>query len=195
VPRRELQRFLCLAAPPEQDRLWRQRLETRRLKAALRLALDRRLLRLAYAGVFPAILPPRFDLAVRERLARTFARHPNRDNPYAWRLLLGSDPPEGEEPLSPLAAGTAIDFACADAAEFLERCPEGSFDGFSLSNVLDAAPPPYRERLLAAVGRAAAPGAVAVLRSFLPPGDDAAALWAARDRSPLWGGIEVLHIR
>lgn len=69
-----------------------------------------------------------------------------------------------------------------------------SFDGFSLSNMLDAVPPAYKERLLAAVRRAAAPGAVLVLRSFWEPGDGAAAQWAARDRSLLWGAIQVMDI-
>jgi hypothetical protein len=59
--------------------------------------------------------------------------------------------------------------------------------------MLDAAPPAFRERLLAAVRRAAAPGAVLVLRSFWEPDDPAAAEWAARDRSLLWGGIEVVR--
>jgi hypothetical protein len=53
--------------------------------------------------------------------------------------------------------------------------------------------PAFRERMLAAVRRAAAPGAVLVLRSFWEPGDPAAAEWAARDRALLWGGIEVVR--
>lgn len=190
---RDLRAFLRLADPAEQARVWRERLATRRFGAALRCALHPAALRLTHGARFVQALPPRFDRIVRGRLERTWARHPNRDNPYAWRLLLGEDPPATEsEPavLAPILA--PVELACADAAEYLESCPPASFDGFSLSNVLDAAPPAYRERLLAAVRRAAAPGAVLVLRSFWEPSDPAAAEWAARDRSLLWGGIEVV---
>lgn len=187
---RDLRAFLALADPAEQTRVWRERLVTRRFRAALRCALHPAALRLSHGARFVRALPPRFDRIVRGRLERTWATHPNRDNPYAWRLLLGEDPPAGEsEPAIP----AKVELVCADAAEYLESCPSASFDGFSLSNVLDAAPPAYRERLLAAVRRASAPGAVLVLRSFWEPADPAAAEWAARDRSLLWGGIEVVR--
>jgi hypothetical protein len=35
---------------------------------------------------------------------------------------------------------------------------------------------------------------VLVLRSFWEPEDQAAAEWAARDRSPLWGAIRVMDV-
>jgi S-adenosylmethionine:diacylglycerol 3-amino-3-carboxypropyl transferase len=187
---RDLRVFLQLADPAEQTRVWRERLATRRFRAALRCALHPAVLRLTHGARFVRTLPPRFDRIIHERLERAWATHPNRDNPYAWRLLLGEDPPATEsEPAIP----TPVELVCADAAEYLESCPPASFDGFSLSNMLDAAPPAYRERLLAAVRRAGTPGAVLVLRSFWEPADPPAAEWAARDRSLLWGGIEVVR--
>lgn len=193
---RDLRAFLQLADPAEQTRVWRERLATRRFRAALRCALHPAVLRLTHGAQFVRTLPPRFDRIIRGRLERAWATHPNRDNPYAWRLLLGEDPPapESELPISaPIELVCAHAADAADAAEYLETCPPASFDGFSLSNMLDAAPPAFRERLLAAVRRAAAPEAVLVLRSFREPGDPAAAEWAARDRSLLWGGIEVVR--
>ena len=82
----------------------------------------------------------------------------------------------------------------ADAAEFFEGCPPRSFDGFTLSNILDGADEAYGARLLAAVRRAAAPGAVAILRSFREPADDDEARRAAADRALIWGSIRVEYL-
>lgn len=188
---RDVRPFLELASPGEQTAFWRHRLDTRRLRAFLRCALHPALLRLTHGRRFIEWMPARFDLVVQRRLERTWASHPNRENPYAWRLLLGCEPPDGEPEAE--AAGE-IELVCADAAEYLDSGAPGRFDGFTLSNVMDAAPAAYRERLLAAVRRAAAPGAVMVLRSFGEPRDARMAEWAARDRSPLWGSIEVSEV-
>jgi hypothetical protein len=193
----DLRRFLELAAPAEQASFWRERLDTRRLRIALGLALHPALLALTHGRRFVDWLPPRFDRAVRGRLERTWASHANRGNPYAWRLLLGSEPPPDETAESPgdrTTSAAPIEFVCADAAELLASGAAGRFDGFSLSNVLDAAPAAYRERLLDAVRHAAAPGAVLVLRSFGAPRDGREAEAAARDRSPLWGRVTVAEV-
>ncbi len=97
-------------------------------------------------------------------MERCFARHSNRGNPYARALLLGE---LVDAPIPPEAQ--RIRLVHADAATFLEQEPAGCFDGFSLSNILDGASDDYRRRLLAAVHRAAAPGAVAVIRSVAEP--------------------------
>lgn len=189
---RDLQGFLRLAEPARQTPFWRERLETRRLRAFLYCALHPALLRLSHNRRFVGWEPERFDLSILRRLERTWANHPNRENTYAWNLLLGADPdPTGENNEKEVSG---IDFTCADAVEYLENGPPGRFDGFSLSNVLDAAPEAYRERFRAAVRHAAAPGAVLVLRSFGEPRNDQEAKWAARDRSPLWGAIEVSEV-
>ena len=123
---------------------------------------------------------------MRERMTRCFARHPNRSNPYARALLLGELP---DHPPPPEAK--AIRLAHADAATYLEREPAASFDGFALSNILDGADAGYERRLVAAVKRASAPNAIAVLRSFREAPGLAPTNRAADDRAMLWGVVDV----
>ena len=183
--RRRIRDFLELSDRGEQIEYWRRRLDGPRLRAGLDLLLSRTVLGAVYAAPFLRILPPRFGRVMRARLERCFATHPNRSNPYARALLAGQPPDEAPR------EARAIRVVHADAASFLEGEPAGSFDGFTLSNVLDGAADAYRARLLAAVRRAAAPGAVVVLRSFAdaPPGP--ARDRAAEDRSILWGTVDV----
>jgi hypothetical protein len=170
-------RFLDLDDPSVQAAAWHAAWDTPRFAAFLAVAFA------PFGGRLG--LPRRFDLAVRGRLADGFARHPNASNPQARLLLLGVD--------RRAAAGGArpLDLHVADVATFLERGPASSWDGFALSNVADAAGPAYARRLVAAVTRAAAPGATVVLRSFAEPRTDAEAEWARRDRTHIWGRVLV----
>jgi S-adenosylmethionine:diacylglycerol 3-amino-3-carboxypropyl transferase len=177
-----LERFCRLEEPGEQLDFWRRNLDTRRFRAATAAAFSPRLLRRSYASPFLAVVPPRFDRVLRRRLERGIGRHPNAQNPYVAALLLGR--PRETTP-------TPLKLVHADAAEFLESCPRHSFDGLTLSNILDGADEAYGARLLAAVRRAAAPGAVAILRSFGEPADNEEDERAADDRSLIWGGIRV----
>jgi hypothetical protein len=126
---------------------------------------------------------------MRARLERCWRTHPNRANPYARALLLGEWPASVRH-----ATVIPIRFACADAAQFLETCPPGSFEGFTLSNILDGAPAAYQVRLLAAVRHAGTPESIAVLRSFAEPTHDIGSNVAARDRSMLWGIVRVCRV-
>jgi S-adenosylmethionine:diacylglycerol 3-amino-3-carboxypropyl transferase len=182
--------FLELSDPTAQLEYWDRTLETPAWRTALDLLLSPALLRLFYRGTFLGALPPHFDAAIRARLRRGWAAHSNRSNPYAWRLLMGDAPADEEPP----PAAEPIDFVCAGAAEWLERCPPRSFDAFALSNIADGASPAYIARLDAAVRRAATRGAISVTRTFAEPVDGGAAAWAERDRSLLWGGITVRRI-
>lgn len=183
-----LRAFLSLDDPEEQARWWRGRIDRAPFRALLALVLNPLVLRLAYAAPFVRALPRGFARILRGRLATGFARHPNRTNPYAWRLLLGQDPQDGA-PARP--APGALELCSAEAADWLERCDPGAFDGFSLSNILDGAGDDHRRRILAAVRRAAAPGAVLVVRTFAEPEDVASRDWALRDRSLIWGAVRV----
>ena len=134
-------------------------------------------------------VPPRFGAVLRSRMERCFALHPNRTNPYARALLLGELPYERAP-----ADATGIVFIQADVAEFLQGESPSSYDGFSLSNVFDGATETFRRRVLVGLERAAAPGAVVVMRSFREPARRLPANLAAADRSMLWGVVEALPL-
>jgi S-adenosylmethionine:diacylglycerol 3-amino-3-carboxypropyl transferase len=184
-PRRAVREFLSLDDTAAQIEFWDRRLDTRRWRAALSVLLAPHVLGLIYAPPLLAALPPNFGAVVRGRLRRGWAAHPNRHNPHAWRLLAG------EETLAPSRPTRRIAFECADAAGFLESSAPASFDAFSLSNIVDGAGPEYNERLRAAVRRAAAPSAVAIVRSFAERGAPDHHNHAARDRSLLWGTVDI----
>ncbi|MGB5192954.1 MAG: DUF3419 family protein [Polyangiales bacterium] len=178
--------FVELEDPAEQMQYWNRELNTWRFRTALDGLFSFTALRSVYAPRFLDFLPKRLGKVMRGRMERNFARHPNRTNPYVRSLLLGelsSDPPPPE--------AQSIQLVHADAAAYLESEPPGSFDGFTLSNILDGADDAYRARLFAAVKRAASPDAMTVLRSFGDAEADSPANRAADDRSMLWGTVLV----
>jgi len=180
-----LERFLELDDLAVQCDYWRAHLDTRGFRLATDTLLSVSGLKAAYGSPFLAILPAHFGRVMRGRLARCFAAFPNRDNHYARALLLGETPPPIEFERGRIA------LVIGDAAGCLEQCAPASFDAFTLSNILDGAAAGYRQRLFAAVRRAAAPGATVVLRSFAEPTHPSPCDSAARDRSILWGVVDV----
>ena len=178
--------FLALDDCTAQIAFWQRHLDTRRFGAALRVMFSVTALRAIYSSPLLRCLPPRLAMVMRGRLERGFANHPNRHNLYARALLLG----ELAAP-APVSVADRITLVHADAAEWLENAPAGSLDGFSLSNILDGANDAYRARLAAAVRRAAAPGAMVVLRSFSEPNAAMTSNCATADRSMLWGIVDV----
>ena len=184
--RRTVEAFLDLADPKQQILYWHRHLDTRRFRAGIWFLFSRLVLRSVYSAAFLNALPPNFGTVLRTRMERCFALHPNCRNPYARALLLGEirSAPDVPNPRQ-------IQLECADAADFLERQPAGSFTGFSLSNILDGANPAYARRLIAAVQHAAAPRAMVVLRSFREPECATETNHAAEDRSMLWGIVDV----
>jgi len=184
--RSRVEEFLSFDAVEAQLAYWHAHLDTRRFRAGMGLLLSVTGLGRVYASPFLRVLPPHFGAVMRGRLERCFARHPNAQNPYARALLLGEYAP-APKPRHPM------ELVCADAAAYLESLPAGSFDGFTLSNILDGTSATYRGRLLAAVRRAASPTARLVLRSFAEPTAVDSNL-AAEDRSMLWGSVAVLDV-
>jgi len=178
--------FVELDDPAEQMEYWQQQLNTWRFRAALNGLFSVTALRSVYSSPLLDFLPKRLGVVMRTRMERCFASHPNRTNPYARSLLLGELSPD----LPPTEAKD-IRLVHADAAGFLENEPPASFDGFTLSNILDGADEAYRQRLFAAIKRAAAPMATTVLRSFSDADASSPTNRATDDRAMLWGSVLV----
>ena len=184
--RSRIREFLDLETPSAQYEYWRSHLDTQRFRRAIDALFSVTNLRRAYASPLVAALPQPFGAVMHARLGRCFRNHPNRTNPWA-RALLAGELDAGSIP----AQADRIALVHADAATYLESMPPASFEGFTLSNVLDGADRNYRLRLANAVRRAAAPGAVVVLRSFAEPSAELASNRASEDRSILWGIVDV----
>ena len=180
---RKLVEFLDLSDCARQIEYWDDRLDTPIWRGAVDILLAPRLLGLCYSAPLAASLPDGFGRRIRQRLRRGWATHPNRSNPYAAVLMLGT------APVDPGRSATPIQFVCTDAAEFLESCPPSTYDAFALSNIGDGASPEYLRRLRNAVEHAAAPNAVVVSRTFAEAGSDSSTNWATHDRSMLWGAV------
>ena len=180
--------FLQLNDPIVQIAYWDRFLDSRRLRAAMSTFLSRSILQRVYNRPFVDSLPRNFAACIHARMRRCWARHPNESNPYAWNIFSGERQIVPDPPLS------SIQFVCADAASYLESCGPASFEAFSLSNILDGAPAAYAERLHHAVRHAAVPGAVVVSRSLAEPAPVMKSNWAERDRSFLWGIVNVTCI-
>jgi hypothetical protein len=184
-----LRAFLALSDVAEQTAFWKEHLNTWRFRAGFDALMSASILRVMYARQFLSFLPAKFGAVLRGRLERGFARHSNASNPYARALLLG----EGAEESRSSKAN--IRFVLADAASWLESCPERFFGAFTLSNIFDGAEPAYRARLARAVRRASTEEAIVVLRSFGEPAPGIENNYAEADRSMLWGVVDVRGVQ
>lgn len=190
VSRRTIDDFLSCSEADRQLELW-NRIWSRRTAVAARIAFHPAVLRMVYATRFVGMLPKRFDQVLARRLRRGLAIHPNRDNPFAWQMFDGMRPAHLDPMISPTAT---IALVHADIVEFLNRQRPASFDAFSLSNILDGCTAPYRDVVVRAVRRAAAPGAVVILRTFGNPASTEPN-WRELDRSHLWGSVTVERVK
>lgn len=186
--RGKLEKFLALSDAHEQAAFWHRYLDTWRFRRSFDAGTSRAMLRLIYGPSFLDVMPPRIGATLRRRMERCWLLHPNLTNPYARLLLFGVGPETN------LAGTATIRFACDDAASYLENCAAGSFDAFTVSNILDGATERYRHRLIAALKHAAARDATLVIRSFAEPDMLSPTNCAALDRSILWGVTEITEV-
>ena len=188
-----MEEFCSFDDPEKQMQYWRANLDTLRFRSVTNALLSSPILSIAYRPELVAAVPPGFGEVIRQRLARCWSLHPNRSNPYVRALLLG----EREHLPVDTAAAASIRFINAEAAEFLEGCPPDSFDGFSISNILDGATTGYRKRLFRAIARAGSEKSRVVTRSFAAPGIGAssASNFASADRCPIWGTVDIHYAR
>ena len=177
---RHLDSFLDLVDPSEQLAYWRTHLATARFRCVLDTLLRPRTLARFYDSALLAQLPANFGEVLRQRLERGFALHSNRTNPYLHRLLRGT-------PIPTATLVVPIVWHVADAIQFLAQVPPESFDGFTISNILDGASSDYAERLYEGIARAGAPASPVVVRSFAEPSTPL----AAQDRALIWGRVTV----
>ena len=189
--RSAIRRFLMLTDPPTQLRYFGSVVGNKWRKALFQLMLSSWSLGAAFHKDFAGAVPSRFGSILWRRLENGFATHPNRWNSFAWQLFEERTSPF-EEALPPITCPIRV--ARSDAAAFLEAGPGGAYDGFSLSNILDAAESGYWDRLSRSLVHAAKPGAVVILRGLGEPHNDEEREMAVRDRSMLWGRIRVMRI-
>ena len=190
--RRRMRQFLQEDEPLKAAAVWKERLDNRTLASILKTMLGP-------AGSLSALvlrdfstpIPPHFDEAIRGRIARALRKHAPRDNPYAWRLLLGEELPGHR---LPRVDADAIGWVDAPLLDHLERVDAGTYDAMTLSNVIDGADERWVRDLRKAAVRAVVPGGPIIARSFATTMDDDAAKRARRDRAMLWGSIVVQRV-
>lgn len=182
-----LHAFVNLEDGAEQTRFWRAHLDSPVLRVASDALLSRRVLRVMLPREFADAAPSDFGARLRARFARCIASYPNRYNPYVRALLLGELAPAIDSSRAP-----TLELEVAEATDYLQQAAPRSFGGFALSNIVDGAKASFRDRLFAAVQRAARPGAVVVLRSFREAPEKSPFDRAEHDRSVLWGRVEVV---
>ena len=147
--------FLDLASPAEQIEYWRRHLDTRRFRAATRRDPLDGVLGALYARPLLAALRTPLEGSCAAAWSEASAGIPTATTSTRARCSWATSPSAPPPP-----EARRIRLVHADAATCLENEPPESFDGFTLSNILDGASDAYRQRLSAAVRRAAAPGAV-----------------------------------
>jgi S-adenosylmethionine:diacylglycerol 3-amino-3-carboxypropyl transferase len=187
--RRKVRSLLSDASPQRVQQQWQQRFDNRTFRSVLHATMaPAGMLAAAIQRDFSTALPAHFTDTVRARIEARLGIHPSPSNRFAWRLLVGEDPPGYAPPVAPPGS---IVFAAEDALTHLEAAAPATYDAVTLSNVADGTRADVVERLGRAARRAVVPGGPIVVRSFAASADARASALADHDRSLIWGGIHV----
>ncbi len=204
--RARMQKLLACTTLEEQNRFYDQEWDTWRWRLLFALMLNRGVFTRTYSPeFFRHVENPSFSRHFRGLVERTLRELPVGDNYFLHFLIEGryrAELPCGLPAYLEAASGPAWSEAAgrlvlADATftEYLRTLPDGSLDGFSLSNICEWLDAAQLEGLFAEILRTARPGAVLCFRNFvgwtdvpgrfaaafpLEPGEDA---WIRRDRS------------
>lgn len=174
-PRRRVERLLACRTLEEQRALYEREWNSRRWRALFSVLLNRFVFNRTYdPAFFRNVENPSFA----EHFYR-LAEHAIRDLPigenyFLHQMLTGYYPRAGLPPyLTERGAAAAqaglsrLTVVDGDYLSYLRTCPDGSVDGFALSNICEWLDAAQTEALFAEVVRAAAPGARLCFRNFV----------------------------
>jgi len=229
-PRRRIERLLACRTLEEQRALYEREWDSRRWRALFSLLLNRFVFDRTYdPGFFRHVENPSFAEHFYRLAEHALTELPVGENYFLHQMLTGYYPrprdagrgtrDEGHlEPALPpyltesgAAAARAglerLTIVDGDYLSYLRSCPDGSVDGFALSNICEWLDAAQTEALFAEVVRTAAPGARLCFRNFVgwtdvPPRlracvvEDAAAgaALSRRDRSVVQPRVAVCRI-
>jgi len=165
VSEEKIEALLQCNDPERQEHLFRTQWNKWSLHWAVKLALNRWLLRLIYPEQLVRALPPDFPSQMRERMERFLTAFPAEANPYLRQTLQPKGP--GRAPPPYLQAWGEVDFQVGTLAEIPDR-QNRKFRFFHLSNILEAASPQLLEETRREVERLAAEDALVILRFMAP---------------------------
>ncbi|MCA1691994.1 MAG: DUF3419 family protein, partial [Actinobacteria bacterium] len=218
-PPPRIRRLLACRSLEEQQAFYRREWDTRRWRLLFDLLLNRAVFRKAYdPAFFEHVDNPSFARHFQALAEHSLTQVPIGTNYFVHQMLTGFYPagvPGGLPPyLDPagVAAVTrnptglvAVDGGYTD---YLKTLPDGSIDGFALSNILEWFTPEQVDELFAEVVRTAVPRARLVFRNFVgwtevpdrwrqvviedrPLGDE----MIGRDRSAVQRRVAVCRVR
>ena len=162
-----IRRLLACRTVEEQRALFAREWDTRRWRLLFTLLLNRAVFRKTYHPAFFAHVDnPSFADHFRRLADHTVGEIPISTNYFLHYMLTGAYGAALPPYLERAGAG---DLTIVDGSytEYLRTLPDGSVDGFAISNILEWFTPEQADALFAEVVRTAVPGAGFVFRNFV----------------------------
>ena len=169
-PPSRIRRLLACRTVEEQRALFAKEWDTRRWHLLFTLLLNRAVFRKTYHPAFFAHVDnPSFADHFRRLANHTLTEIPISTNYFLHFMLTGAYPavPGGLPPYLETAGAGDLTIVDGSYTEYLRTLPDGSVDGFAISNILEWFTPEQAGDLFAEVVRTAVPGAGFVFRNFV----------------------------